>query len=155
MKPKISVLLLAVILTLTLAACATQINVESLEKSEYGDLADTGITMRIKDETVTTKTDSLTIEYANATDVEYVFGKDPHLEIASDDMWYVVPINESAAWEAIGIILPPNGTSEDDFSLGFYYEGLLPGHYRVIKTFYGDGGSVAAAAEFDIADSDG
>ena len=154
MKPKIRFLLLAVIFTITLAACAPQINVDSLEKSEYGDLADSGITMNIKNETVTTKTESLKIEYANATDTEYVFGKEPHLEIASDDEWYVVPINESAAWEAIGIILPPNGTSEDDFSLGFYYEGLLPGHYRIIKTFYGDGGSVAAA-EFDIADSDG
>ena len=154
MKPIIAVILTAAML-IALAACAPQINVDSLEKSEYGDLADTGITMRIKDETVSTKTESLKIDYANATDIEYVFGKEPHLEIASDDEWYVIPINESAAWEAIGIILPPNGTSEDEFSLGFYYEGLLPGHYRIIKTFYGDGGSVAAAVEFDIADSNG
>lgn len=149
MKSTIGIVLTA-LLTLALAACAPKISVESLEKSEYGDLADTGITMRIKDEAVTTKTESLKIEYANATDIEYVFGKEPHLEIASDDEWYVVPVKENAAWEDIGFILPPNGTSEEDFSLKFFYEGLIPGHYRIIKTFYGDGGSVAAAVEFDI-----
>ncbi len=150
MKLTIRYLLLATVLLMSLTSCAPQINVGSLEKSEYGDLTDTGITMSVKEETVTTKTESLTIEYTNVTDTEYVFGKEPHLEIAVDGTWYVVPINENAAWETIGIILPPNGTTEGDFSLKFFYEGLIPGHYRVIKTFSADGSSVAAAAEFDI-----
>ena len=150
MKLKIRVLLTAAVLLMTLAGCAPKINVNSLEKSEYSDLAETGTTMSVKEETVTTKTESLAIEYTNNTDIEYVFGKEPHLEILSDGTWYVVPVNENAAWEAIGIILPPNGTTEGDFSLKFFYEGLVPGHYRVIKTFSTDGSSVAAAAEFDI-----
>ena len=147
---RILIMTIASAFVLVLAACSPQINVDSLVKSEYGNLADTGITMSIKEETVTTKTESLTIEYTNNTDIEYVFGKEPHLEIASDGTWYVVPVKETAAWEAIGIILPPNGTSEEDFSFKFFYEGLMPGHYRIIKTFSAQGSSVAAAAEFDI-----
>ncbi len=147
---RILIMTIASVLMLTLAGCAPKIDINSLEKSEYGDLADTGLIMSIKEETVTTKTESLTVEYTNNTDTEYVFGKEPHLEIAVDGTWYVVPVNENAAWEAIGIILLPNGTSEEDFSLKFFYEGLIPGHYRVIKTFSADGSSVAAAAEFDI-----
>ena len=153
MKPILRVIIAAVF-TLMLVSCASETDlkkyVESLQKSEYTDLADTGITMSLKDEAVTTKTESLTIEYANATDIEYVFGKEPHMEIASDAGWYVIPIDEDAGWEDIGFILPPHGTSEKDFPLGYYYTGLMPGHYRIIKTFYADGNRVAAAVEFDI-----
>lgn len=150
MKLRMRVLLLAAVLLLPLAACAPKISVDSLEKSEYGELSDSGIAMSVKEEAVNTNAESLTIEYTNTTDVEYVFGKEPHLEIISDGTWYVVPVIETAAWEAIGIILPPNGTSEEDFSLKFFYEGLMPGHYRVIKTFYANGDSATAAAEFDV-----
>ncbi len=152
MKSIIGIILTAV-LTLALAACAPKIDVDSLEKSEYEDIADTGITMSIKEDTVTTKTESLTIEYTNGTDIEYVFGLEPHLEIQNEETWYVIPVRQDAAWNDIGFILPPNGTSQEDFSLEHFYEGLIPGHYRVIKTLYADGNGVAAAVEFDISDS--
>jgi hypothetical protein len=137
-------------LMLALTACAPGLDIDSLTTSPYADMADTGIAMSIKEQEITTKTESLTIEYANASDIEYVFGKEPHLEIDSESAWYVVPVKESAAWEDIGFILSANGTSEEKFSLGFFYEGLIPGHYRIIKTLYADGNSVTAAVEFDI-----
>ncbi len=152
MKPIIGVFLVAALL-ITLAACAPKIRVDSLEETEYTNLEDTGIVMSVADESVTTDTPSLTIEYTNQTDVEYVYGLEPHLEIQKEGIWYVIPLREDAAWNDIGLILPPDGTSEEDFSLEYFYEGLIPGHYRVIKTLYADGNGVTAAAEFDIAES--
>ena len=147
MKKSIGIVVI-VVLMLTMAACAQDI--DSLVPSEYGELKDAGIVMRITDETVTTETDSVMVEYVNNTDTEVVFGEEPHLEIESEGSWYVVPVREDAAWVEIAYILPPNGSDEKEFSLKSYYEKLNPGHYRIVKTFFADSGNVTAAAEFDI-----
>lgn len=149
MKKSIRLIIIMVFM-LTMAACEQGLDIDSLALSEYGGLKDVGIVMRITDETVTTKTDSVTIEYINNTDTEVMFGEEPHLEIESNGRWYAVPVKEDAAWVDIGYILPPNGSDEKEFSLKFYYKNLNPGHYRIIKTFFTDNGNVAAAVEFDI-----
>ena len=149
MKKSIGIVVIIVFM-LTMTACAQSLDIDSLAPSEYGELKDAGIVMRIVDETVTTETDSVMIEYINNTDTEIAFGKEPHLEIESEGSRYVVPVKEDAAWEDIGYILPPNGSDEKDFSLKFYYGNLNPGHYRIVKTFFADSGNVAAAVEFDI-----
>ena len=62
-----------------MAACAQGVDIDSLAPSEYGELKDAGIVMRIADETVTAETDPVMIEYINNTDTEVVFGEEPHL----------------------------------------------------------------------------
>lgn len=149
MKKSIGIVVM-VVLMLTMAACAQGPDIGSLTLSEYGELNDAGIVMRIVDETVTTRTDSVTIAYSNHTDTEVVFGKEPHLEIENEGSWYVVPVKEDAAWEEIAYILPPGESEEKEFALKSYYGTLDPGHYRIVKTFFSDSGNVTAAVEFDI-----
>lgn len=144
MKKAIGVIT-ALVLMLTMAACA-----QSLAASEHGDLKDTGIVMRVVDETVTSQTDSVTVEYTNNTDTQFAFGEEPHLEIKKDGGWYVVPVSKDAAWVDIAYMLSPNTSDEKAFSLKAFYGDLEPGQYRIVKTFFADGGDVAAAAEFDI-----
>ncbi len=142
--------IIIMVFLLTLTACDQGFDIDSLVLSEYGELKDTGIVMRIVNETVTTETDSVMIEYINNTDTEVVFGEEPHLEIEKEGSWYVVPVKEDAAWVEIGYLLPPNGSDEKEFSLKFYYENLNPGHYRIVKKFFAGNGNVVAAVEFDI-----
>lgn len=149
MKKSIGIIVIMVFL-LTMAACSKGLDIDSLALSEYGELKDAGIVMRIVDEAVTTETDSVMIEYTNNTDTDVMFGEEPHLEIESEGSWYVVPVKEDAAWDDMAYILPSNGSNEKEFPLKFFYENLNPGHYRIVKTFFADSGNVAAAAEFDI-----
>jgi hypothetical protein len=149
MKKNIGIFVIMIFM-LTMAACRQGLDIDALVPSEYGELKDTGIVMRIVDEAVTTETDSLMIEYVNQTDTEFVFGEQPHLEVEHGGSWYVVPVKEDAAWIEIGYILPPKGSDQKEFSLKVYYENLNPGHYRIVKTFFGDIGNTAAAVEFDI-----
>ncbi|MBA4700372.1 MAG: hypothetical protein H2212_13140 [Ruminococcus sp.] len=135
---------------LTMAACAQTLDIDNLSLSEYGELKDEGIVMRITNKKVTTETDSVMIEYINNRDTEVVFGEEPHLEIMRKGNWYVVPAKEDAAWIDIAYILPPGGSDRKEFALKFYYENLNLGHYRIVKTFFSDSGNVVAAAEFDI-----
>lgn len=149
MKTSIGMIIIMVFM-LTMTACAQAPDIDSLALSEHGELVDAGLVMRIADETVTTETDTVVIGYTNNTDIEFVFGEEPRLEIESEGGWYVVPVKEAAAWEDIGYILPPNESEEKEFSLKFFYENLNPGHYRIVKTFFADGNSTAVAVEFDI-----
>lgn len=149
MKKSIGIIIIMIFM-LTMSACGKNLDIDSLVLSEYGELDDAGIVMSITDESVTTETDTVMIEYINNTDTEVVFGEEPYLEIESEGSWYVVPIKEDVAWVAIGYILPPGGSDEKEFSLKFYYENLDPGHYRIIKTFFADSGNIVAAVEFDI-----
>lgn len=149
MKKSIGIILI-MIFVLMMVACARSLDIGSLTPSEYGEMKDAGIQMYIVDETVTTKSDSLMIEYVNNMDTEVVFGEEPHLEIESEGSWYVVPLEKDAAWNDIGYILPSGGSDEKEFSMKSYYKALNPGHYRIVKTFFADSGNVIAAAEFDI-----
>ena len=136
------------ILIVIFAACSYE--PDMLKKSEYQDMADIGIVMTPGDETVTTNTKSVTIEYANNTDKEYIFGEEPRLEIKQNDGWYVIPLKEDAAWNDIGYVLPPGGVEQKPFSLEFFYQKLSPGHYRIVKEFYANGEGMTTAAEFNI-----
>lgn len=147
---KIIRIIVVMIFMLTMTACAQNLDIDTLSLSEYGELKDEGIVMRITDEMVTTETDSVMIEYINNKDTEVMFGEEPHLEIKSEENWYVVPVKEDAAWIEIAYTLPPNGSDKREFPLKFYYGNLNSGHYRIVKTFFTDSGNVAAAAEFDI-----
>ncbi|PWJ46414.1 immunoglobulin-like domain-containing protein [Faecalicatena contorta] len=149
MKKIIGVIVIMVFM-LTMAACAQKLDIDNLSLSEYGELKDAGIVMRITDKRVTTETESVMIEYINNKDTEVLFGEEPHLEIMRKGKWYVVPAKEDAAWIDIAYMLPPNGSDKKEFALKFYYENLNLGHYRIVKTFFADSGNVVAAAEFDI-----
>lgn len=149
MKKRIGIIVITVFI-LAMTACAQDNDIGNLALSEYGEIKDKGIEMRITDETVNTETDSVIIEYINNTDTQVMFGEEPHLEIKREDSWYVVPVKEGTAWIDIAYMLPSNGSAEKKFSLKSYYENLVPGHYRIVKKFFMDSGNVAAAAEFDI-----
>ncbi len=149
MKKRIGIIFIMVFM-LVITACAQDNDMGNLALSEYGEIEDTGIEVRITGETVTTETDSVMIEYINNTDTQVMFGEEPHLEIKKEDSWYVIPLKEGTAWIDIAYMLPPKGSIEKKFLLKFYYENLSPGHYRIIKKFFMDSGNAASAVEFDI-----
>ncbi len=153
MKRVSIVVLLILMLIMTSCSGYRSLNARKLEKSEYDTtMLSRDINVTVKEETVTTKTESITLMYVNTSDTEYLFGEKPHLEVELDGTWYVVPVLKGTVWIAIGYILPAKGSHEHSFSIRNYYGMLKPGKYRVIKEMYSGEESVFTSAQFEITD---
>jgi hypothetical protein len=91
----------------------------------------------------------LSITLKNRTDRILSYGSLFHLEIRHEEVWYVLPmINSFTYLTEYG--LSANGEDHFERDLEQQYGDLVPGHYRLIMDFEGDG---YAYAEFDIAPS--
>ena len=97
------------------------------------------------DETIVTKIteqtpDSLTIEFTNNGNADWVYSNSYSIEIYDKDVWCVVPFAENVMFVEIAYVLEPNQTVTKTYSLK--YHTLYAGHYRLVV-----GSSIA---EFDI-----
>jgi hypothetical protein len=152
MKKLISIILLVVSIG-TLIGCNSdkEQNSNKLKKSIYdASQQNTDVIFSVKEESVTPTTDSITLIYNNTSNKEYTYGKELHLEVKVNDVWYVVRTLENIAWEDIGYLLPPNQTKEGKFSLISNYGILNTGNYRIIKTLYSNGEKILSIAEFKM-----
>lgn len=145
------IILLVVAVIFTSCAKSAGWNTGKMEKGYNASEISSGIiTASIADTDLDTSSKSITILFENRTDQEFMYGKEPHLEVLIDQEWYTVPIKDGSAWTEIGIILAPNAANEYKEVLSFYYDDLIAGHYRYIKSFSG-GSQVNVSVEFDIA----
>jgi len=139
MKKYLSVAILIVFIV-TLAACnaSKKPDISKLEKSAYdASQQNTQVALTVKEKAITPETGSITLIYANLSDKQYIFGKEPHLEVEADGKWYVIPTLKGVAWEAIAYLLRPNESREDPFDIKNYYSRLDAGKYRIVKTLSG------------------
>jgi hypothetical protein len=136
MKKFISIIFL-VILLVTLTACnaSKELDINKLEKSTYNtSQKSTNVTLSVREKIITSETESITLIYSNHSDGEYMYGKELHLEVEVNGIWYVVPTLKNVAWSAVGYILSPNDIREDTFSFKYNYGQLNAGKYRIVKT---------------------
>jgi hypothetical protein len=92
------------------------------------------VTLSIKENTVTSKMDEITLIYTNNSKTEYLYGGIDFLEVEIDGIWYPVPPKDNVAWSMVAYILPPNGVTESSFPIKELYGDLESGKYRVLKT---------------------
>ncbi len=142
---------LLVVAALLLLAAGCSVAVVSLEPSPYGsEQKSDDIEMTVNEQTVSTDVDTLTLTIRNQSDTEYTYGVMSQIETEIDGVWYVVPPKEEIMWIAIACILEPGGTNEESVTIKDFYGNLEKGHYRVVKTFSSESGSLDAFATFSV-----
>lgn len=146
---KTTAMAMILVLLLYISGCSNSANWDTskMEKGvDISEITSKAVSAILKEVTVASNTQSLTLMLTNNTAKELSYGKEPHLEVQTEGEWYVVPLKKGTTVPEIGILLPPNGTNEYKVNLSDYYENLKTGHYRYLKTF-ADG---IVSVEFDI-----
>lgn len=144
---KSAVMALILVLLFCISGCSANWDISKMEKGiDLSSNMSKAVSAALKEVTVESNVQSLTLILTNNTAQELAYGEEPHLEVQINGEWYVVPLKKGAMIQAIGILLPPNGSSEYKVNLSKYYENLKTGHYRYLKTF-SDG---MAGVEFDV-----
>jgi len=142
---KTVLLLFGLICAGLLAACTGILDISKLEKSPYDAANQSTLVAMTADAPEVAADASVQFTFVNASDTEYAFGLEPHLEIFSEGGWYVIPPREDAAWNDIAMILAPGGTAEYTLDLKFMYEDLPTGQYRLVKELYAEEGTFVTA----------
>ena len=138
---------LILVLLFCISGCSANWDTSNMEKGiDISSNTSKAVSAAFKDVTLESNAQSLTLILTNHTAQELAYGEEPHLEVQINGEWYVVPQKKGVAVQAIGILLPPNGTNEYKVNLSKYYENLKTGHYRYLKSFP-DG---MAGVEFDV-----
>lgn len=122
----------------------TQFNTSNLNKN---------VILLIKEKSITSETEEITLVYNNKSKVEYIYGGVDHLEKGIDGKWYSLPSKENAAWDMLAYRLQPEGTAESKFPIKTCYGDLKKGKYRIIKNlsqFDNTKNESYAAVEFTI-----
>jgi hypothetical protein len=144
---KSAVLALILGLVFCISGCSAYWDISKMERGiDLSSNTSKAVSASLKEVITQSNAQSLTLILTNNTEQELGYGEEPHLEVQINGEWYVVPIKKEAMIQAIGILLPPNGTSEYKVNLSKYYENLKTGHYRYLKAF-SDG---MAGVEFDM-----
>lgn len=88
---------------------------------------------------------------SNLTAETYNYGQDFELEKYENGIWNKMPFKESAEFtcEAM-LLLPDEEHTGCSVSLPEYFEHLSVGSYRLIKTFYGNGGYADLYMTFEL-----
>ena len=103
-------------------------------------------------EYVSGTSDTLTVHIKNGTDSTWPSGnmRDYHLEAERDGKWYEVEqIGEFANTMEL-IIFTPGNEMTHTFSFSERYGKLLPGKYRVVKSFWANATDTTEAHEFHL-----
>lgn len=121
--------------------------------TETPPLTESDIEMTIKEETITSETETLTLSYRYVGDAiyaEYGFGCEYTLEKREEDgSWRRIPFSENAAFIALGYLIgteSPHQSTDVSLRDDFYAEPLTAGTYRVVKPIE----NITLTAEFQI-----
>lgn len=147
LKKKICISVCALLFILIFSGCGTNIDVSGLNPG-IADAQISNIDITAKVESVEKDGESLylNVVYQNDSDKDAVYGREPRLEILVDGKWYEMKTKDEAAWDAIGVFIIKNTSTEEKIDLNLYYDDLPSGHYRYLKkidNFY-------RSAEFDL-----
>lgn len=136
-----------VFLIVLFSSCGTGVDVSQMEEGiEEARISNIGISARVDSLEKEGKSLYLNVVYQNNSSKDVVYDKEPRLEMLVDGSWYEVKMKDEASWDAVGIVIIQNTTSEEKIDLNLYYDKLRSGHYRYLKRI----DSFYRAAEFDI-----
>ena len=108
------------------------------------------INITVKEETIKSSKENITLVLENKTEYEYFYGVDFELEVELDNKWYKIPFDKNTAFIEIGLLLKGNGESKEEIELYKYFSDLPDGKYRIVKTFYLDDEKTVAVGLFNI-----
>lgn len=155
MKKLLLILFSAFFISLLFSGCEKQEdNITDLEQSHfYTSDINKDVILLIKEKSITSETEEITLVYKNRSKIEYIYGGVDHLEKEIDGKWYSLPSKENAAWDMLAYILQPECTTESKFPIKTCYGVLKKGKYRIIKNlsqFDNTKNESYAAVEFTI-----
>ena len=109
------------------------------------------VQLYIKQKTVTTETETVTLIIINSGEETYSYDYVQRLERKNaDGTWETVPLTNDAVSLAL-LVISGGETQEQVFDFANHYEPLERGAYRIVKTFVKvDGGLSDAYCEFDM-----
>ncbi len=142
-----------IILTFSVMACnpTERFDITDMEKTPYNLFEESDdIILSIKEKTITSDAEKLTLEFTNLSHKEYSFGREQHLEIKHDGDWYSVPLLEGVAWIDDSQILFSKESKNTTFRLKGWYGKLVEGRYRIVKVFYSNGEKATGVIEFEV-----
>ena len=92
----------------------------------------------------------VSLRYENTSDRDYTYTALQRLEVLIDGDWYMVP--DAQNFVTMQLLTVPSGSSvEQDFRFEDRYEPLLPGTFRILKSFTDyEGNQAVAWLEFVI-----
>ncbi|MDF2611049.1 MAG: hypothetical protein K0R92_2523 [Lachnospiraceae bacterium] len=91
------------------------------------------VVLSIKENSITSETQELTLVYENKSKEEYIYGGVDFLEIEADDKWYSLTPKENVQWNMLAYTLPPEDITESIFFIKAHFGDLTKGKYRIIK----------------------
>jgi hypothetical protein len=132
-----------------------KIVVQSLQKSKYGELPNSvveeniNIKIQTKQSNYPMKTDILTYQIKN--DGQFLSsGTRYDIEIFHSQSWYTIPFKEDSDFLMIGINIDKGKIYKDTISLKSLKYDLIPGQYRLIKSFYAGTKEIALSSTFHL-----
>ncbi len=152
---KALLLLLALALMLAAAACQPP----HLDNSPSGETeppakqtqSSGDIQMAVKEQTVQSDAESVTLTITNASDKDYTYGAMWTLEAESSGSWEEVKPIDDLMWIEIAYVISPGQTNEDELKIKDYYGTLAPGNYRIVKMFTDpEGNGITAYGPFTV-----
>lgn len=108
------------------------------------------IQIYIKQKTVTTATEEVTLVIINSSDKTYSYDYVQKLERRkADGTWEKVELTNEAVSLAL-LVIPAGETQEQAFDFKNHFEPLTRGTYRIVKTFVNEAdGAIDVTCEFD------
>ena len=158
---KITVLIVALCVIGLLAGCgqtpapetspAPSYDKSELILSEYSDAELSGdVLIHYNGEEQISGQGEISLSYENTGDRDYTYTALQRLEVLIDGEWYMVPDAQNFVTMQI-FTAPANSSVEQDFRFEDRYEPLLPGTFRILKSFSDpDGNQAVAWLEFVI-----
>lgn len=130
MKKIILSILVCGFMVLGLTGCGTSKNEFTVGKESNIEIVEKGVTLSIKENTLTTTGATLILK--NDSDVDVQYGNPYEMEIKKDGEWH--KINVELNFTLPAFVLKSKETKEWEFSWENGYGKLTSGDYRIIKS---------------------
>ena len=130
MRKIILTILICGFMVLGITGCGVNKNEFDIGKESNIEIVEKGVTLSIKENTLTNTGATLVLKNDSEVDVQY--GNPYEIEIKKDGEWH--KINVELNFTLPAFILKPNETKEWEFSWENGYGELASGNYRIIKS---------------------
>jgi hypothetical protein len=148
-----------ILFLICLTACTNKsiknIEHQSLQKSNHTELPgsvneeNVNVEMKVEHPIYEVKTDKLTLQIKNKGE-SLSFGTRYTIEFFKDGSWFEIPLKDDIDFTMIDIKLGTGKTYKNIISLKTLKYDLIPGHYRVIKSFYTGGKEITLSSLFEL-----
>ncbi len=135
--------ILIILLLPLLISCGNEATVATLSDpvpDQQMNSSEEGLSISLIEDTFTKSPDEIEILVHNDSTVNYNFGEFYHIEVSKDNEWYIITYSDSVFLKNphfidMGLTLDAGEEVIQSFSVEALGVILLPGEYRLVKTF--------------------